>query len=294
MLHGHASSKDRNMDTLEGKVAVITGAASGIGLALARACAAGGMRLVLADIEAAALANAAAQLRGAGAVLSSLVTDVSQDDAVATLAAHAWQEFGAVHLLCNNAGVFAGGLCWEASDADYRWVLGVNLWGVIHGIRHFVPRMIAQGGAAHIVNVASMAGYTAMPFAGVYHTSKHAVAGLSECLYHDLALNAPQIGVTLVCPEMVNTGIGNAVRNRPADLSRPGDIPDAPARIFVEDTIRAAAQGGIDPAVIAARTLDAVRARRFYVFGEGPWREAANSRLEDIATGRNPLLVAPA
>jgi len=218
---------------------------------------------------------------------------VADDAAVAALADRAFAEHGAVHLLCNNAGVFAGGLCWEASEADYRWVLGVNLWGVIHGIRSFVPRMIASGEAGHVLNVASMAGFTAMPFAGVYHASKHAVVGLSECLYHDLALHAPQIGVSLVCPEMIDTRIGEAARNRPADLARPGDVPDTDARRFVEDSIRQAAAGGLAPELIAARCVAAVRAKRFYVLGEGPWLAAAHSRLDDIAAARNPVLVAP-
>lgn len=281
------------MEQLRDRVAVVTGGASGIGLALARTLAAQGMRLVLADIEEAALARAVHELRAAGAEASGVPTDVSSGASVESLAEAVHARHGAVHLLCNNAGVFAGGLCWESSEADYRWVLGVNLWGVIHGIRAFVPRMIAGGQEGHVLNVASMAGLTAMPFAGVYHASKHAVVGLSECLYHDLALNAPQIGVSLVCPEMIRTGIGESARNRPAELSGDGDVPDTAARRFVDDTIRQAAEGGLDPAVIAARSLAAIRERRFYVLGEGGWMDAARSRMADIAAGRNPVLVAP-
>lgn len=282
------------MEQLQGRVAVVTGAASGIGRALARALAGEGMRLVLADIEEAPLAGVVDELRAAGADAHGVATDVADGASVAALAARAYALHGRVHLLCNNAGVFAGGLCWEASEADYRWVLGVNLWGVIHGIRSFVPRMIAGGEEGHVLNVASMAGFTAMPFAGVYHASKHAVVGLSECLYHDLTLHAPQIGVSLVCPEMIRTGIGDSARNRPAALSREGDIPATDARRFVEDTIRQEAANGLDPAVIAARSIAAIRGNRFYVLGEGAWLAAAQSRLDDIAAARNPVLVAPA
>jgi NAD(P)-dependent dehydrogenase (short-subunit alcohol dehydrogenase family) len=281
------------MEQLRDRVAVVTGGASGIGLALARTLAAQGMRLVLADIEEAALTRAVAELRAAGAEASGVRTDVSSAASVEALAKEVYARHGAAHLLCNNAGVFAGGLCWEASEADYRWVLGVNLWGVIHGIRAFVPRMIAGGQEGYVLNVASMAGFTATPFAGVYHTSKHAVVGLSECLYHDLALHAPQIGVSLVCPEMIRTGIGESARNRPAELSRDGDMPDTDARRFVEDTIRQAAEGGLDPSIIASRSLAAIRERRFYVLGEDGWMDAARSRMADIAAGRNPVLAAP-
>lgn len=281
------------MEQLGDRVAVVTGAASGIGLALARTLAAHGMRLVLADIEEAALARAVAELRDAGAEASGVRTDVSSAASVEALAEQAYARHGEVHLLCNNAGVFVGGLCWEASEADYRWVLGVNLWGVIHGIRAFVPRMIAGAREGHVLNVASMAGLTSTTLAGVYNTSKHAVVGLSECLYHDLALNAPQIGVSLVCPEMIRTGIGQSARNRPAELSGAGDVPESETRRFVEDTIRQAADAGLDPAVIAARSLAAIRERRFYVLAEDGWLDAARSRMADIEAGRNPVLVVP-
>lgn len=281
------------MEHLSGRVAVITGGASGIGLALARTLAAEGMHLVLADIEESALAHAVDELRASGAEASGVRTDVSNSASVEALAEEAYARHGAVHLLCNNAGVFAGGLCWEASEADYRWVLGVNLWGVIHGIRAFVPRMIAQGQEGHVLNVASMAGLTATTLAGVYNMSKHAVVGLSECLFHDLALNAPQIGVSLVCPEMIRTGIGASARNRPAELSGDGDVPSSKSRRFVEDIICKAAENGLDPSVIAARSLAAIRERRFYVLAEDGWLDAAHSRIADIQAGRNPVLVVP-
>lgn len=281
------------MEYLKDRVAVITGGASGIGLALAEALGAEGMQLVLADIEEPALAAAVESLRARGIEASGVRTDVSRAADLEALADAAYARHGAVHLLCNNAGVFTGGLTWEASEADWQWVLGVNLWGVIHGVHAFLPRMIAGGQEGHVLNVASMAGFTATPFAGVYHTSKHAVVGFSECLYHDLAINAPRIGVTLVCPEMVRTGIGRSARNRPAELSGEGDVPQNDARRYVEDTIREAAENGIDPSEIAAQSVSAIREGRFYALGSGHWMTRARLRLEEIAEGRNPVLVLP-
>ena len=281
------------MQDLQDRVAVITGGASGIGLALGKALAAEGMQVVLADIEQGALDAAVDALRSTGASVSGYHCDVADGASVEALAASVYAQHGATHLLCNNAGVFTGGLCWEGSEADYRWVLGVNLWGVVNGIRAFVPRMIAGGTEGHVLNVASMAGFTAMPFAGIYHTSKHAVVGLSESLFHDLSLQAPQIGVSLVCPEMIRTGIGQSDRNRPAGLCSASDVVQTEARRFVEDTIRQAALDGLDPAVIAARSLSAIRDRRFYVLGEGGWMDLARGRMEDITAGRNPVLRAP-
>ncbi len=281
------------MQDLAGKVAVITGGASGIGFALATALSGEGMQVVLADIEHAALDAAVQGLQAGGATVSGQICDVSDAASVEALAEAVYARHGATHLLCNNAGVFTGGLCWEASEADYRWVLGVNLGGVVNGIRAFVPRMIAGGAQGHVLNVASMAGLTATPLAGVYHTSKHAVVGLSECLFHDLSLQAPQIGVSLICPEMIRTGIGHSDRNRPASLSATGDVPQTDARHFVEETIKQAALAGLDPAVIAQRSVKAIRENRFYVLAEDSWMDLARGRMDDILMGRNPVLRAP-
>ncbi len=278
------------MEQLSGKVAVVTGAASGIGLALAKRLGAEGMKLALADVEPAALAGAQQTLVGAGVECISVPTDVSRADAVQALAERTLDAFGAVHVVCNNAGVFAGGLSWEAPLSDYEWVLGVNTWGVLHGIRSFVPILLRQDEPGHVVNTASMAALTSGPLSAAYFMSKHAVLALSESLYLELRLKHAKIGVSVVCPELIATRIGDADRNRPPHLKR-GDEPASPERDLIEGAIRAATESqGIAPDVIAERTLAAIRTGRFYVLApEGnPWRDACDARLDAIRSERNP------
>ncbi len=278
------------MEKLSGKVAVVTGAASGIGLALAKRLGAEGMKLVLADVEPAALAGAQQALAGAGIECIAVPTDVSRADAVAALAERTLDAFGAVHVVCNNAGVFAGGLSWEAPLSDYEWVLGVNTWGVIHGIRSFVPILLRQGEPGHVVNTASMAAVTSGPLSAAYFMSKHAVLALSESLYLELRLRNAKVGVSVVCPELIATRIGDADRNRPPHLKR-GDAPASPERDLIEGAIRATTESqGIAPDVIAERTLAAIRTGRFYVLApEGnPWRDACHARLDAIRSEHNP------
>jgi NAD(P)-dependent dehydrogenase (short-subunit alcohol dehydrogenase family) len=278
------------MQELRGKVAVVTGAASGIGLALARRLGAEGMKLALADVEPAALAGAREALREAGVECLAVATDVTRADSVAALAERTLDAFGAVHVVCNNAGVFAGGLSWEAPLSDYEWVLGVNTWGVIHGIRTFVPILLRQGEPAHVVNTASMAALTSGPLSGAYFMSKHAVLALSESLYLELRQKGAPIGVSVVCPELIATRIGDADRNRPAHWKR-GDAPASPERDLVEGAIRTALRTqGAPPELIAERTLAAIREGRFYVLApEGdPWRTACHARLDAIRAERNP------
>ena len=278
------------MEKLNGKVAVVTGAASGIGLALAKRLGTEGMRLVLADVEPAALAGAQRALAGAGVECLGVPTDVSRADAVAALAERTLDAFGTVHVVCNNAGVFAGGLSWEAPLSDYEWVLGVNTWGVIHGIKSFVPILLRQDEPGHVVNTASMAALTSGPLSAAYFMSKHAVLALSESLYLELRQRNAKVGVSVVCPELIATRIGDAERNRPLHLKR-GDEPASAERDLVEGAIRSATRTqGIDPGLIAERTLAAIRADRFYVLApEGnPWRDACHARLDAIRHERNP------
>jgi len=221
-------------------------------------------------------------------------TDVSDAASVQALADRSFERFGAVHLLCNNAGVFTGGSLWDAPLADYAWVLGVNLWGVIHGVRSFLPRMLAQGEVGHVVNTSSMAGLTALPFAGIYHTSKHAVVAFSECLYHELALAQAAVGVSVLCPELIATRIHHSERNRPPSLRAPeSGAPGSEARELVQAAISRGVESGAPPARIAERVVDAVRARRFYILAEDGWRETCNVRLDDVRSGRNPTLAPP-
>jgi NAD(P)-dependent dehydrogenase (short-subunit alcohol dehydrogenase family) len=281
------------MDTFSGKTAVVTGAASGIGFALAERFASEGMRVVLADIEQAALDAAVERIIATGASAIGVVTDVSKADDVAALAERARSEFGGIHVACNNAGVFAGGLLWEESLADYQWMMDVNVWGVIHGIRTFIPIMLEQDTECHLVNTASMAALTAMPFAGIYHMTKHAVLGLSESLYHELDMNSDKVKVSVLCPELIKTGIATCDRNRPPEYSKPGDVRDTDARQLVMESIDEGVEGGIDPSVMADRVVAGIRSGAFYILSEDGWRDTAHQRMDDIRVGRNPVLAPP-
>lgn len=281
------------MDTFSGKTAVVTGAASGIGFALAVRFAREGMRVVLADVEQGALEEAVSRITTTGAEAIGVVTDVSKADDVAALAKRAQTEFGGIHVACNNAGVFTGGLLWEESLADYQWLLDVNVWGVIHGIRTFVPIMLEQDTDCHLVNTASMAALCAMPFAGIYHMTKHAVLALSESLYHELDVTSDKVKVSVFCPELVKTRIATCDRNRPAEYSKPGDIIESDARQLVMDSIHENMEHGVDPAVMAGRVIDAIRSGTFYILSKDGWRDTAYQRMEDIRTEGNPVLAPP-
>ena len=278
-----------------GRVGVVTGAASGIGRALSRRLGDLGMRVVMADVEAAPLAEVAKEFREAGYRVLDLPTDVSQADSVDALAQRVDEEFGNVHVLCNNAGVFAAGRSWEAPQSDYDWVFGVNVWGVINGLRSFLPRMLEHGEEGHILNTASMAAVTTAPFTAPYYMSKAAVFSLSETLYFEMQALNSAIGVSVVCPELVDTAIARGDRNRPPHLGRKPGEGESAERDLVEDAIEAATPTGIDPLVLADRAVQAIRDNQFYVLAaEGdPWRRACDIRLEDIRRARNPSPAVP-
>jgi len=280
---------------LRERVAVVTGAASGIGRALAEAFAREGMHVVVADLDAAALAEVERGLAATGARTLAVPTDVTRADQVSALAERAVEAFGAVHVVCNNAGVFAAGPSWQAPLSDWEWVLGVNLWGVVHGIRAFVPLLLEQNVEAHVVNTASMAALTSMPLTAAYTASKHAVLALSETLYHELRGRGAPIGVSALCPEAVATGIGHSERIRPPHLRRKSGEADGPEFALVEAGIRSAIAEGTPPARIAARVVRAIREDRFYVLPErdDPWLGACDARLEDVRLRRNPTLAVP-
>lgn len=279
------------MEDLAGRVAVVTGAAGGIGRALAYRFGARGMRVVAADVETGPLEETVRLVRGAGADAIGVPTDVSDAGAVEGLARAALDAYGRVHVICNNAGVFAGGTTWEASVADYAWVLGVNVWGVIHGLRTFVPILLEQGEPGHVVNTASMAALTSGPYAGPYAMTKHAVLALSESLYHELRMRGAPVGVSVLCPEAVRTGIATSERNRPARLGERGTA--TAERGLVLDALATTTDAGLAPGIMADRVERAIREDRFYVLGEDDWRRCCEVRLEDIRLGRNPTFTVP-
>jgi len=269
------------------KVAVITGSASGIGLALARRCAAEGMHLAMADIEEAPLAAAAGELRAAGAQVLAVKTDLSKAKDVERLAAQTLDAYGGVHLLFNNAGV--GGVrvkSWEATERDWQWVLGANLWSVIHGVRVFTPIMLGQSSEGHIVNTASVAGFISVGTSAPYAVSKHSVVALSETLYHELQADGAKLGVSVLCPAWVNTNIWNAQRNRPAELQDHADTEAERARR--EEVRKVLAKGRVSATDVADMTFEAIIAERFYIFPHRKIRRDIQTRMEDILELRNP------
>jgi NAD(P)-dependent dehydrogenase (short-subunit alcohol dehydrogenase family) len=276
------------MKDFKDKVAVITGGASGLGLAMARRFAAEGMKLVLADVEEEALRKVETEFRKAGTPVIGIRTDVARAQDMERLAEKTLATFGGVHLLCNNAGVGPGGVVWENTVADWEWVLGVNLWGVIHGVRVFLPIMLRQDADCHVVNTASVAGLLSVPNMGIYCVSKHAVVTLSECLYHDLAQRHARVGVSLLCPAYVPTGIIDSERNRPA-LLRNAQRVKTPEELAREEVMRnAVLSGKISAEQVAQMVFDAVESNRFYILTHPKIKGAIQMRVEDILQERSP------
>ena len=279
------------INDFQGKTAVLTGAGSGFGLECARIGARLGMNLVLVDVQREPLEAAAEEMRAAGVQVLALRVDVSNRMQMEVLARSVQETFGAPHLVFNNAGVGAGGLVWENSVADWEWVLGVNVWGVIHGVRLFTPMMLEAARAdpawrGHIINTASMAGLLTPPNMGIYNVSKHAVVSLTETLYQDLSLVTDQIGASLLCPYFVPTGINHSERNRPEN--RPAMEQTASQKIGQAMTDKAVSSGKVTAPEVAQKVFDAVAANQFYVFSHPQALGAVQSRMEDVVQGRNP------
>ena len=275
------------MEHFAGKVAVITGAASGFGRAFAAKGAALGMKLVLADVNAHALAEVVDALSAQGVEAIGVPTDVSNGDAVEALAQRALDAFGKVHLLFNNAGVGAGGFLWESSAKDWAWVFGVNVMGVAHGVRVFTPIMLRQNEPAHIVNTASVAGLLSPPSMGIYNASKHAVVSLTETLFHDLRNAGGPVGCSLLCPAFVPTGIADAERARPSELRN--DAPATASQVLAGRQLQKAVRGGkLSADDVAELTFDAIRERRFYIVTHPSILESVRLRHEDIEQMRAP------
>src|SRR5579872_5372268 len=272
------------MKELRGKVAVVTGAASGIGRSMATRFAAEGMKLVLADIEREPLEATESAIRRTGASVVAVLTDVSSEQSVRSLAARVTEAFGAVHILCNNAGVGSPpGPIWEGSIADWKWILGVNLWGVIHGIHVFVPLMLAQTGECHIVNTASINGLVPVPLLGIYSASKAAVIAISESLHAELAMSGGQVRVSVLCPKVVRTRIRDWGRNRPVELSEPDRTPST-------ENGAGLSSFGLAPATVADETIRAIQEERFFVLFDDGDRALVHSHTEARVSKKNVKL----
>ncbi len=278
------------MKECRGKVAVITGGAEGIGRAIAQEAATRGMKLFLADIDAARLEAAIASLRGEGAEVEGLRTDVAVASQVDDLANAAFARYGNVHLLVNNAGVACAKPVWDTTPGDWEWVMGVNFYGVVNGLRAFLPRMLAAGEAGHVVSTASMAGLLSLPSMAAYNASKHAVVTVMEGLHHDLAIRGSRLGASVLCPSWVKTRIAVSERNRtagePTDLAR---LDPVAAKLV--GSVHQAVSAGMDAAHVAQAVFAAIAEGRFYILTHANSKSGVKARLEDILEDRVPTLV---
>ncbi len=277
------------MKDLSGRTAVVTGGASGIGLAMARRFGRAGMKLVIADVEAEALETAAKALEADGNEVLAQRCDVSDADAMDALGEAALERFGAVHVVCNNAGVGAGGTMWELTTEDWEFALRPNLWGVIHGIRVFTRHLVAQD-EGHIVNTASMAGLVSVPGMGPYNVTKHAVVTLSETLFHELEAAQSRVGVSVLCPGHVNTRIWESERNRPEELAATGNDVRAPEMQDTHEMYRDILAASMPPDDVANLVHDAILEPRFYIHTHAKARAAVEQRMQAIVDGRRPAL----
>jgi len=275
------------MKEFKGKVAVITGAASGIGRGIAERCVSEGMKVVVADIDEANLTKAEAELKTSGGTVLGVRTDVSKRSDVELLARRAVDAFGQVHLLFNNAGVAAGGPPWEATWNDWEWVIGVNLWGVIYGVKVFTPLMLAQNTECHIINTSSAAGLIAGGFSAPYTVTKHAVVALSESLYLTLQQRNSLVKVSVLCPGLVRTNIANAERNRPPEL-RNEPVTMTPEMQAGLAAFKAAMEASMPPFQVADVVFDAIRKEQFYILPHPEWTEVIQLRTDKLLRMENP------
>ncbi len=279
------------MQDFKGKVAVVTGAASGIGRGIARQAAAEGARLVLADVDEQGLAEVSDELKAAGTPVRCERTDVRQIESVQALADAALEEFGAVHLVFNNAGVMLGGYSWERSDDDWRWVLDVNIFGVINGLRTFMPILLDQGEPAHMVNTASVGGLMVGPFLAPYIVSKHAVVALTESAYHELGTLDTPVRISLLCPGPIATGISASERIRPADCSHTNPSDSDAERAF-ERMVTTGIAAGLHPDEVGRIVFAALRQDRFWIYTHPVYAETIQARTDSILAGTNPQYAA--
>jgi NAD(P)-dependent dehydrogenase (short-subunit alcohol dehydrogenase family) len=274
----------------KGRVAVVTGAASGIGRGLAERFGAEGMKVVLGDIEEQALRQAEAEMREKGVDVIGVVTDVSRPEQVENLAQQTLNAFGGVHIVCNNAGVVGGsggfGRTWESTLKDWQWILGVNLWGVINGVRTFLPIMLEKGDEGHIVNTSSFAGM--MGGGGIYGVTKQAVVALSESLFSELKVAGAKVGVSVLCPAWVKTSLADAARNRPKELTNTAEAPPNAQSAAAEQMIRNFLDGGLPPSEIADQVMTAIREEKLYILTHPEMDDIIRTRFDNILARRNP------
>jgi NAD(P)-dependent dehydrogenase (short-subunit alcohol dehydrogenase family) len=273
------------MQDFSGKVAVITGAASGIGRGLVEHCADLDMKLVLADVDEVQLTGLGAELRSRGIESLCVTTDVADAAAVEALAVRCFQQFNRVDLLFNNAGVLLSGYSWERSVEDWQWLLNINVMGVVHGIHSFVPRMLEQGGEAHIVNTASIAAFLAAPLMGPYTVSKTAVLALTETLYYELQMVNPDIGVSVLCPGQVASAIADSGESR----DYRADVDGGAARAQLQDFLRRGIADGMPPARCAEIVFEAIRQRRFWIFPHPEFKPAYRELVREMLKDENPV-----
>ena len=271
------------MKELKGKVAAVTGAASGLGRAMALAFADEGMHVALGDVADASEVFAAVEAKGVSALAMKL--DVSKAEEVEAFAQLIDKDLGGAHVVCNNAGVSPLGAAWETSLDDWRWTIGVNLWGVIHGVKSFVPRLLKRNDG-HVVNTASVAGIINPPGSGAYNVTKHAVVALSETLHHDLRERGSAVGVSVLCPAYVPTGIADSERNRPAGMQATAKTKEILAR---EQMLKKAVSSGrLSADDVAKAVVQAVKEDRFYILTHPRIKGAIGARMEDILQDREP------
>jgi len=282
------------MQDVNNRVAVITGAASGIGRGMAETFAAAGMKVVLSDIEADSLHATTQQLRDTGAEVHAVLADVSKHEQVEQLAAAALQKYGAVHVLCNNAGVGSGNTpSWTSTLDDWQWIIGVNLMGVVHGVRTFLPIMIAQDTPAHIVNTASLAGLAVSGNNMLYTVTKFGVVALSESLHLELAQGGFKPKVSVLCPGYVDTNILDSYRHRPTDGADISPPPSTPLGLAMREWLGDQLKGGLSPRAVGEEVLAAIREERFYILTHREWHSHMEHRMRNILTATNPTSLPP-
>jgi len=279
------------MKEFQGKVAVITGGASGIGHAMAERFAEEGMRIVLADVEESALTKTTNEMKADGAEVISVLCDVSKKEDMKNLADKAVEAYGTVHILCNNAGVGCSGNTWEISLEDWEWIMGVNLWGVIYGNHYFTPIMLANGDPCHIVNTSSFAGLTNGLFMTPYHVTKNSVVSISESMFKELTVMEANIGISVLCPAWVNTRIFESTRNHPAGAPKPGENDAVPQGHL--DFVKKCVQDGLSTEHIAQLVMNAIVEEKFYILSHPEWNSMIETRMVDILEERNPTIIMP-